>query len=88
MIANNDPFKQLPKEIKSTFIELKIVKHLRDAGIKKSFGFTCTYLFQLVFCLIFQNKNWFRLLEGEKVDTLPGKDAMYRFLNHPKFAWH
>ncbi|MTT33354.1 transposase [Terrilactibacillus sp. BCM23-1] len=87
MIANNDPFKQLPKEIKSAFIELKVVKHLRDAGIKKSFGFSCSYLFQLVFCLIFQHKNWFRLLESKKSETLPGKDTVYRFLNHSKFSW-
>lgn len=87
MIANHDPFKQLPKEIKSAFIELKVIKHLREAGIKKSFGFTCSYLFQMIFCLIFQHKNWFRLLESKKADNLPGKDAVYRFLNHPKFAW-
>lgn len=87
MIANNDPFKQLPKEIKSAFVELKILKHLRDAGIQKSFGFACSYLFQVIFCLIFHHKNWFRLLESKKADDLPGKDAVYRFLNHSKFAW-
>lgn len=87
MIANHDPFKQLPQEIKSAFIELKVIKHLRDAGIKKSFGFTCSYLFQVILFLIFQHKNWFRLLESKKADKLPGKDAVYRFLNHPKFSW-
>ncbi|MCM3800543.1 IS4 family transposase, partial [Caldibacillus thermoamylovorans] len=42
------------KELDSVFSELEINKHLRQAGIKKSFGFSCSYLFQLIFCLIFQ----------------------------------
>jgi hypothetical protein len=87
MITNTDQNNQLPKELKSTFDELEVLKHLRKAGISKSFGFTCSYLFQLVFCLIFQHKNWFRLLESNKSETLPAKDAVYRFLNHSKFAW-
>lgn len=87
MITNSSPLKQLPKEIKSAFRELNVSKHLRDAGIKKSFGYSCLYLFQLIFCLIFQQKNWFRLLESKKSETLPAKDAIYRFLNHSKFAW-
>jgi len=57
MIANNDPNKQLPKELKSAFDELKMFKRLRNAGITKSFGFSCAYLFKLVFCLIFEQKN-------------------------------
>lgn len=78
---------QLPNELKSVFNELEILKHLRKANIKKNLGFTCSYLFQLVFCLIFQQKNWFRLLDSKKADQLPAKDAVYRFLNHSKFAW-
>ena len=39
MIAENDQNKQLPNEIKSTFKELNVLKHLRNAGITKSFGF-------------------------------------------------
>lgn len=35
-----------------------------------------------MFCLIFQQKNWFRLLDSKKADQLPVKDAVYRFLNH------
>lgn len=74
MIEQKDHNNQLPKEIKSVFTELNISKHLRQAGIKKSFGFTCNYLFQLVFCLIFHHKNWFRILESKKSDQLPAKD--------------
>lgn len=87
MIANNDQNKQLPNEIKSAFKDLKILKHLRTAGITKSFGFTCAYLFQLVFCLIFENKNWFRMLESKKSSDIPEKDTVYRFLNQSTFNW-
>jgi hypothetical protein len=87
MIANHDPNKQLPNEIKSTFKELKVLKHLRTAGITKSFGFSCAYLFQLIFCLIFENKNWFRMLESKKAGDVPAKDTVYRFLNQSTFNW-
>ncbi|MFC0562427.1 IS4 family transposase [Halalkalibacter alkalisediminis] len=87
MIANNDQTKQLPNEIKSTFKELKVLKHLRKAGITKSFGFTCAYLFQLIFCLIFENRNWFRTLESKKSTDIPAKDAVYRFLNRSTYSW-
>ena len=40
MITNNGQDKQLPNELTSTFKELKVLKHLRKAGITKSFGFS------------------------------------------------
>jgi hypothetical protein len=87
MITNNDQNKQLPNELSSTFKELQVLKHLRTAGITKSFGFSCAYLFQIIFCLIFENKNWFRTLESKKSSDFPAKDAVYRFLNQSTFAW-
>jgi hypothetical protein len=87
MIANNDQNKQLPNELTATFKELNILKHLRKAGITKSFGFSCAYLFQLIFCLIFENKNWFRTLERKKSKDFPAKDAAYRFLNQSTSSW-
>ena len=87
MISNNGQNKQLPNELTSTFKELQVLKHLRKAGITKSFGFSCGFLFQLIFCLIFENKNWFRALEGKKSADFPAKDAVYRFLNKSTFAW-
>lgn len=87
MIANNGLIKQLPNEIKSTFKELNVLKHLRNAGITKSFGVSCAYLFQLIFCLIFEHKNWFRLLKSKKSKDIPGKDTVYRFLNQSTFNW-
>src|SRR5690625_3455381 len=87
MIAKNAHNNQLPTEIKATFKELKVLKHLRNAGITKSIGFSCGYLFQLIFCLIFENKNWFRMMESKKSTELPAKDAVYRFLNRSTFNW-
>lgn len=78
---------QLPKELRSVFSELELTKHLRKAGITKTFGFTCSYLFHLVFCLIFQHKNWFILLDSKKAEHYPAKDAVYRFLNQSTFNW-
>lgn len=87
MIDQNHEHNQLPKELKIVFSELEIFKHLRNAGIKKSVGFSCSYLFQLVFCLIFQHRNWFSLLESKKAERYPAKDAVYRFLNQSTFNW-
>lgn len=78
---------QLPVEIKPVFDELQVLRHLKQAGIKKKLGFTWAYLFQLIFVLIFHQKNWFQLLESKKADSYPAKDAVYRFLNHSAYAW-
>jgi hypothetical protein len=87
MIEQKEQNNQLPNELNAVFKELEILKHLRNANIQKNLGFTCSYLFQLVFCLIFRHKNWWRLLDSKKSDALLAKDAVYRFLNHSKFAW-
>ena len=86
MIDHQPDLNQLPNELKSAFQELNVMKHLRQAGLRKRFGFSCARLFQLVFVLLFHQKNWFRLLEA-KGESFPGKDAVYRFLNHAGFAW-
>ena len=78
---------QLPKEIKGIFSELKILKYLAAAGITKNLGFSGSYVFQWIFTLLFQHKNLFQLLESKKAESLPGKDVMYRFLNHSRFNW-
>lgn len=87
MITQKEQKNQLPKEIQPAFKELKVLKHLRNSGFKKKFGFSCSYLFQVIFVLIFHHKNWFRLLESERGELFPGKDAVYRFLNHSSYAW-
>lgn len=87
MIAQKEQKNQLPKEIQPAFKELKVLHHLRNAGFRKRFGFSCSYLFQVIFALIFHHKNWFGLLESAKSELFPGKDAVYRFLNHSGYAW-
>lgn len=68
------------------FFTFKIGHLLRQAGIRKSFGMSALEVFQLIFTLVFQQRNWYRLLESER-SSLPGKDVIYRFLNHSGFAW-
>ncbi|WP_218091042.1 IS4 family transposase, partial [Paenibacillus solanacearum] len=87
MIEQKLSIDQLPAEIKPAFHELKLIKHLNDAGFKKKFGFTCATLFRIIFVLLFQQKNWFRLLESRRGTNYPGKDTVYRFLNHSGYAW-
>ena len=81
----------LPEKTKSRFSNLfstlQISHLLRQAGISKSFGFSSLAVFQLLFSLVFEGRNWFRLLESDRSQTLPGKDVVYRFLNHHQFAW-
>jgi hypothetical protein len=68
-------------------MELRMLNHLRQAGIKRKSGFACSYIFQIVFCLLFKHRNWFRVQESKhKNADYPGKDAVYRFLNCPNFA--
>jgi len=69
------------------FATLHIGKALRQAGISKSFGLSSSAIFRIVFSLVFEGKNWFRLLESHRGADLPGKDVVYRFLNQPSFAW-
>ncbi|KOY82276.1 hypothetical protein ADM90_11640 [Lysinibacillus macroides] len=59
MLENNDSNTQLPTEIESVLKELVILKHLRNAGTPKSFGFSNASIFQLIFCLIFEHKTCF-----------------------------
>ena len=87
MIANNDQNNQLPNELKATFNELNILKHLRDSGINKNIGYTCAYIFKLIFCLIFEGKNWYMFLQSKKSHKLPEKNVVYRLLNNPKHNW-
>ncbi|WP_339371121.1 IS4 family transposase [Paenibacillus elgii] len=69
------------------FATLKLGSLLRQAGIRKSFGLPALAVFQLIFTLVFQQRSWSRLLESSHRSSLPGKDVVYRFLNHPGFAW-
>jgi len=87
-LVQNDTKNQLPAELKNAIKELRLFKHLRDSGIKRNFGFTCSYLFEIVFSLAFLQFNWFNVkFNNIKSENYPGKDAVYRFINYPSFAW-
>lgn len=70
-----------------SFSQLKVNQHLRSAGIKKTFGCSAKDVFQIIFQLVFLGKNWFRLLNSDRKNDLPGKDTVYRFLNYGRYAW-
>lgn len=73
--------------MKSSFSELNIGKHLRNAGVSKKLGFSCLSIFQLLFLLVFEHRNWYQAGLGKQATDLPGKDAIYRFLKVPTFNW-
>lgn len=88
MLPEFKEFMLLPKEMQATFSELKISSHLRQANIKKSKGFSCLYLFTLIFLLTFHHRTWFQSKFCErKASDLPGKDAVYRFLSTSTYNW-
>lgn len=87
IIPQNMLKNQLPTEFKFAFNELQILKHLREAGISKVTGFSCVYIFQIIFCLVFEKRTWFNLSTSKHKTELPCKDAIYRFLNYHRFAW-
>jgi len=41
----------------------------------------------IIFCLTFQYKNWFLLLDSKKAKGYAAKDAVYGFLNQSTFNW-
>ena len=86
MVHQNQQFEQAKSRLLAILSVLKIGNLLRASGISKSFGFTSLEVFKLIFSLVFEGRNWFRLLESGRKD-LPGKDVVYRFLNHSYFAW-
>lgn len=87
MITDKSTTKQLPRSFQIAFAGLDIGKHLRQAGISKALGFSCLSLFQTLLLLVFQHKNWYRMMESRDSESLPAKDAVYRFLNCPRFSW-
>lgn len=87
-LADNSIGFQASSEINLALKDLSVLKHLRSAGIKKKFGYSVNILFMLVFSLAFRRVNWFNLKHNTlKSNDVPGKDSIYRFLNHQRFAW-
>ncbi len=58
---------QLPAELKFAFNELQTLKHFRKVGIFKVTGFSYVYILRMIFCLVFENRMWFKLFTCKQV---------------------
>jgi hypothetical protein len=87
MIQQNTLPEQTELRFSQIFSLLKVSQLLRQAGIHKSYGYSCFAVFQMLFLLVFQGRNLFRILESDQAETMPCKDVFYRFLNEPQFNW-
>jgi len=84
MIMQKSSLDQLPLEMRPAFQELSVLKHLKNQDSKRLLAIPvpiCLCLFS------YTPENWFYLLESAKGEAFPGKDTVYRFLNHSRFAW-
>ncbi|MDB5055844.1 MAG: transposase family protein [Bacilli bacterium] len=87
MLQHNSQSEKLEARFSTLFSVLQIGSLLRKVGIRKSFGMSSLAIFEILFTLIFQGRNWYRLFDSKRRTDLPGKDVIYRFLNHSRFAW-
>lgn len=87
MLQHNSLSEQHQNQLSLIFSALKLSQLLRKAGIRKTYGVSSFTVFQIIFQLVFQGRNLFRLLEGSRADSLPGKDVVYRFLNESRYNW-
>ncbi len=87
MLQHNSLSEQHQTKLSLVFSSLKLSQLLRKAGICKSYGVSSFAVFQIVFQLVFQGRNLYRLLDGDKAEFLPSKDVVYRFLNESRYNW-
>jgi len=87
MLQHNSLSEQYQNQLSLVFSTLRIGQLLRKAGIRKTYGISSLAVFQIIFQLVFQGRNLFRLLESRPGASLPGKDVIYRFLNESSYNW-
>lgn len=87
MLQHNPLSEQYQHQLSLIFSSLKLSDLLRKSGIRKSYGVSSFNVFQIIFLLVFQGRNLFRMLESKRADSLPGKDVIYRFLNESCYNW-
>lgn len=87
MLQHNSLSEQYQNQLSLVFSTLRIGQLLRKAGIRKTYGISSLAVFQIIFQLVFQGRNLFRLLESRTGASLPGKDVIYRFLNESSYNW-
>ena len=87
MVQQNALSEQAKNRFSQIFSVLKVRQLLRQAGIRKSYGYSCFTVFQMLFQLVFQGRNLYQVLESNQAETMPCKDVFYRLLNEPRFNW-
>ena len=87
MIQQNGLLEQGGNSFLRIFTTLKVGQLLRQAGIRKSYGYSCLAVFTMLFQLAFQSRNLYRILTSKRAEIMPRKDVFYRFLNEPRFNW-
>jgi len=87
MIHQNNLSEKSQNSFSQIFSTLKVSQMLRQAGIRKSYGFSSFAVFQILFQMVFQGLCLLQLLQSKRGEDLPHKDVYYRFLNDPKFNW-
>jgi hypothetical protein len=68
------------------FSEFQIGSLLNQSGISKTKGASPLAVFTIIFNLAFAGKNFFQGIVKNK-NICIGKDAVYNFLNSPKYNW-
>lgn len=69
MLSKKSSFVHLSQAMKNSFSELNVGRHLRNAGITKKLGFSCLTIFQLLFLLVFEHRNWYHACLSKKAIT-------------------
>ena len=87
MLQHNSLSEQQEFGFSLIFSTLRLGQLLRKAGIRKAYGISSLAVFQIIFQLVFQGRNLFRLLDSKHAESLPGKDVIYRFLNESCYNW-
>lgn len=72
--------------IDSFFKKFSFSELLRKANIRKTKGAPPLTIFNLIFSLAFSGKNFYQGVV-QNSESPAGKDAVYNFLNNPRFNW-
>ena len=87
MVQQKPLSEQSINQFSQIFSTLKVSQLLRQAGIRKTYGFSCFTVFQMLFEIVFKSRNLYRILGSKLAESMPHKDVFYRFLNDPCFNW-
>lgn len=87
MVSKKQSTFNIPAYILSTFHELQLYQYLQKANIYKRNGHEVKVIFTVIFSLVFHHMSWNRLVNSKMKESLPSKDAVYRFLGNAAFNW-